>query len=78
MKLNELDVQLFKDLNSSSQGRSLLDYLERLKTSLFNPEELTIENLPARKEVARILNEDLIERIKLVNREKNKAPYQYE
>ncbi len=78
MKLNENDIQLFKDLNSSSSGKALLDYLERLKRDIFNPENLTKENLDSKKEVARIIDEDLINRVKLVNQERQQTPYQYE
>ena len=77
MKLNDKDVNLFRVLNKSAQGRDLIDYLERLKRELFNPETVTPENLTGRKDMVKILNEDLINRIKLVNEDRVNNPNDY-
>lgn len=69
MKLNERDIEFFQALNQGSTGTWLLDYLDRAKLEMFNPETLTAENLTSKKEAWRFVEEHLINRIKLQNPE---------
>jgi hypothetical protein len=70
MKLTEQDKKLFETLNRNEYGKLLVDYLERLMVDMFNPEELTKENLDARKDTAGKIKNEIIDRIKLVQKEK--------
>ncbi|MBK9272786.1 MAG: hypothetical protein IPM48_14470 [Saprospiraceae bacterium] len=74
MKLSENDIKLFKALNKNEYGKLLVDYLERLRIDMFNPEELTKENLEARKDTAEKIKNEIIDRIKLVQKEKKPTP----
>ncbi len=69
MKLNERQVNLFKNLNQSQTGKDLADYAEQVINELFNPEELTTDNLQGRKDAANFIRRHFIDRIKLSGKE---------
>ena len=77
MKLTEQDIKNLKIFHESETGRWLLDYLERLLLELFKPEDLTVENLPVKKEAREIIKRELIDRIKLINSETKTENSQY-
>ena len=77
MKLTDREVKLFKDLHGTELGRVLVDYFERLKVDLFNPSVITKDNFESRKEALEILEKEFIQRIKLVNPEKEVSPNQF-
>ena len=57
MKLSEKDIEAFK--GNSFEKEWFLDFLRRLKVSIFDPQSLTVENLPAKKEAVTIIEENL-------------------
>ena len=70
MTLTEQEKKLFEALNKSQQGKSLVEYVERLCVELFNPMEVTAENINSRKDTIDILKRDIIDRIRLITPEK--------
>lgn len=63
MRLNQDEIELFKQLSGSGTGKGLLSYIRRLQADLFEPKTLTKDNLEARKETAAAL-EEFADRIK--------------
>lgn len=78
MKLTNEDKKIFEVLNKNEVGKWLVDYLERLNVDLFNPDEVNEKNILARKDTIAVIKKELIDRIKIVNKEnKTKGMGQY-
>ena len=77
MTLNERDKKLFETLSGSETGKSLIDYLERVKVELFDPEELTEENVISRKEAWKFIQDYLLARLGSYPKTKKVEPNQY-
>lgn len=65
MKLTEQDVQQFRSLRKSPTGKWLADYIGRLKVELFTPGLVTKENIDARTEAVKLIDEHLLKPIAL-------------
>ena len=77
MMLNERDKKLFETLSGSETGKSLIDYLERVKAELFNPDDLTEENVISRKEAWKFIQDYLLARLGSYPKPKKVEPNQY-
>jgi hypothetical protein len=75
--MTDKDLKMFKDLHGTELGKNLLDYFERLKVEVFNPEVVTKDNFDSRKEALGILEKYFIEKIRLQNPEKENPTNQY-
>jgi hypothetical protein len=67
MKLQDKDVKMFESLNKSQVGKWLIDYCKRVQIDLFDPSKVTPENLIGKKEAVQILQEELIDRVTIIN-----------
>jgi hypothetical protein len=71
MKITENDKKLFEALNKNQYGKLLVDYLERLIASMFDPETLTQDNLESKKQASKVISDEIIDRIQLVMKKKD-------
>ena len=78
MMLNERDKKLFETLSGTETGKSLIDYLERVKAELFNPDDLTEENVISRKEAWKFIQDNLLARLGSYPKPKKVEPNQFE
>lgn len=68
MKLTDSDKKIFETLHSSEVGKWLVDYLQRLSMDIFNPDEVTIDNINSRKDTIAVIKKELIDRIVLIHK----------
>lgn len=60
MKRTDKDVQQFRSLRKIPTGKWLVEYIERLKVELFRPGSVTKENVDARTEAVKLIDEHLL------------------
>lgn len=77
MTLNEKDKKLFEAMTISETGRLLTDYINRAKADMFDPETLTPENLPAKKEAWSFIENYILSRLGNFPKDKKGEPNQY-
>lgn len=65
MTLTEKDVQLFRALNQSETGRQLLDYLDRLLAHLADVRYMKAEEMLVRKDAISLLEQHVVEHVRL-------------
>lgn len=65
MKLTERDKEMFKALGSVASGNQLVDYLQRLKAYHGNISNMEHDDVQARRDALKIIEDDIIKLIKL-------------
>ena len=71
MKLNEKDIKLFRDLHDTAMGNGLVDYLERQLDEICDIRNVVKGQEEVIKEVAKIIKANLIDLIKLTEKERS-------
>lgn len=64
MKLTEKDIEMFGNLNKTSTGTRLLDYLDRLQTHVCDVRNMHEEDRDAALKTANAIQEHLVDKIK--------------
>lgn len=60
MEYTDKDVQQLRAIRKSPMGKWLVEYIERLKVELFRPGSVTKENVDARTEAVKLIDEHLL------------------
>lgn len=77
IKLTEREILMFENLAKVNEGKALADYLERLTTYICDIRNLGELSNAERVNISKILKDEVIDRLRLVNPERSKKNSEY-
>lgn len=79
MQITKQDTEMFRNLSSSSTGKQLLSYLERLLTDVCDSRNWKeVDTKESTQKVANIIQKGLVDKIKLQNEKKEVTGSEFE